>query len=112
MKKISLIAICMICIYISWCGSISNKSENSWSINTETFWWSFDIDSWDKYTKLMECIISKVPEAQKEQTQKIYIQTMNERKKLPNDKIKQICDTTVSNLTTMKDTYKSMWCEF
>lgn len=85
----------------AWTGVAANTDSNS----------SFGIESCDKYAKLMDCVMGKVPEAQKEQTQKMYDDAMKARKALPTDQLKQVCDTTMTQLETMKDTYKAMGCE-
>ena len=114
MKKTLLIITGIACITLAGCGNSWNTPTLSWSTTTWSQYasWSFGIENCDKYTKLMDCVMGKVPEAQKEQTQKMYNDAMNARRALPSEQLTQICNTTMWQLETMKTTYKSMGCEF
>lgn len=111
MKKNLLIITGIATLILAWCWASSSMTNTNWSGSVESLSTSFWIESCDRYTKLMDCVMDKIPEAQKEQTQKMYDEAMKSRKALPSEQLKQVCDTTMTQLETMKDTYKTMGCE-
>ncbi len=109
MKNTLLLIASLSTLALSACGNITTTTSTtnlSWALSSE-----FGIPSCDKYVKLMDCVISKIPVNQQTETKQQYNEAMTARKKLPADQLKQICDTTIAQLDSVKDTYKSMGCE-
>lgn len=112
MKNTLLLIAAVSTLSLSACGSTATTDTTTGSGAAADAWSStFGIESCDKYVKLMDCVISKIPADQQAATKQQYTDAMAAWKKLPADQLKQVCDTTVAQLDSMKDTYKSMGCD-
>lgn len=114
MKKTLLLgAIAVVAFTVSGCGSskdTTNTGSGTDTTDTATNN-TFGIASCDKYVKLMDCVVSKTPEASRADAQSMYDQAISTRKSLPADQLQTICDQTVVQLEAQKDTFAALWCE-
>ncbi len=81
-------------------GMIKNKPEA----------YNFNITNCDKYVKLMECVIDKIPSGKRTDTISQYEQVIKMRKWFSGEDLKGICDQTIDSLNTSSGSFKQIGC--
>lgn len=126
MKKTLLFSIFAI-VLLSGCGNSSTIDNATGSVNTDTVltgvvdnstWvakespteFRFGIDNCDKYTKLMECVISKIPTASRTETIDQYENVIKMWKQFSGSDLKSVCDQTITALQDTKESFEKIGC--
>lgn len=72
--------------------------------------YNFDIPNCDKYVKLMECVIDKIPAGKRTDTITQYEQVIKMRKGFSGADLKAICDQTIDSLKDTSGSFEQIGC--
>ena len=123
MKK-TLMLSALVLLTLAGCGNAATTDTNTWSVantgaamtaeantgKTTPTEFRFGIDTCDQYTKLMECVIDKIPTSGKADTVAQYENVIKMWKWFSGSDLKAICDQTMSALNDTSWSFAKIGC--
>ena len=128
MKKTLLLSVFAFAV-LAGCGNSATVDNGTGTINTGTAFtdtnkgatasgdtktvpteFRFGIDTCDQYTKLMECVIDKIPAASRSETIDQYENVIKMWKQFSGSDLKSVCDQTITALQDTKESFNKIGC--
>ena len=101
MKKLLLLPLFAGLLFLAACGSSKDDADTQGE---------FAVASCNKYFDLMDCAMRDFLPEQKEQMTEAIEVVKQEWKTLPEDELRESCDSTWDQLLAMQDAYASLGC--